>query len=306
MAIPTFAEMIQPLLVVLGSNEQGIEVGKAYGLVATATALSEEDRALMVPSKGQAIYKNRIGWAQDSLKRMGWSSSPQYGIWKITAAGINALKVHPNGFTAEELKDISRANSTVKMSDLVAAQGGATLSAPVVPSAEADSPDDSIQKALTQIRSSVERDVLERLRQVSPAKFESLVLDLLHGLGYGSNRRALKHVGGSGDGGIDGIVPLEALGLHKVYVQAKRWQGMVGSPEIQGFMGALQLQGADRGVFMTSGEFSKPAIDAAAKAKGVIVLIDGCEMARLMVDHEVGVEHRQIQIPALRGEAFDE
>ena len=306
MSIPTFAEMIQPLLVVLGDNEQGIEVRKAYELVAIATALSEEDKAAMVPSKSQAIYKNRIGWAQDSLKRVGWSSSPKFGIWRITPTGIEALKKHANGFTTEELKEISRANASVKMSELVDAQGGASLPVLVPPPAEADSPDDSIQKALTQIRLSVERDLLERLRQVSPAKFENLVLDLLHALGYGSNRRALKHVGGSGDGGIDGIVPLDALGLHKVYVQAKRWQGMVGSPEIQGFMGALQLQGADRGVFMTSGEFSKPAIEAAARAKGVIVLIDGCEMARLMVDHEVGVEHRQIQIPTLRGEAFDE
>lgn len=303
MSVPTFAEMIQPLLQVLGNHEQGIEIGRVYEMVALATGLTEEDRALMVPSKSQAMYKNRIGWAQDSLKRVGWSTSPKYGILKITPSGLEALKSHPGGFSLEELKGISRINSTVKMSELLASQdGGGTPPPPV----EADSPDDSIQKALAQIHASVIRDVLERLRQVSPGKFEGLVLDLLHAMGYGANRQALKRVGGSGDGGIDGIVHLDPLGLQKVYVQAKRWQGLVGSPEIQGFVGALSLQGADRGVFMTSGEFSKPAVDTAAKAKGTIVLIDGNEMARLMVNLGVGVEHRQIKIPSIRGEMFDE
>ena len=314
MAVPTFADMIPPLLQVLAAHEEGIEVHKVYVLVAEAVNLTEEDRALMVPSKSQAIYKNRIGWAQDSLKRMAWSSSPRYGVWKITPAGLEALKNHPNGFTQAEVKAISRANSTVKMADLFPTSGGTFTHGEKEPVAleptslvvESDSPDDLMQKALTQIRASVERDVLERLRQVSPLKFETLVLDLLHAMGYGLNRESLKRVGGSGDGGIDGIVPLDRLGLNKVYVQAKRWQGSVGSPEVQTFMGALQLHHADRGVLMTSGDFSKPAIDIAARAKGVIVLIDGAEMARLMVEFEVGAEHRAMKVPTLRADAFEE
>ena len=314
MAVPSFADMIPPLLQVLSAHSDGIEVAKVYAFVAEAVGLTEEDRALMVPSKCQAIYKNRIGWAQDSLKRMGWSSSPKYGIWKVTSAGLDALKDHPGGFTPAELKAISRANSTIKMADLFPTIGvsltpgekGTTGLEPVPVVVESDSPDDLMQKALTQIRASVERDVLERLRQVSPLKFEILVLDLLHAMGYGLNRESLKRVGGSGDGGIDGIVPLDRLGLHKVYVQAKRWQGSVGSPEVQTFMGALQLQGADRGVLMTSGDFSKPAIESAARANGVIVLIDGAEMARLMVEFEVGAEHRAMKVPTLRADAFEE
>jgi restriction system protein len=314
MAVPTFAEMIPPLLQVLAAHEEGIEVAKVYAFVAEALNLTDEDRALMVPSKSQAIYKNRIGWAQDSLKRMAWSSSPSYGVWKITPGGLDALRAHPSGFSSAELKAISRANSTVKMADLFPSigvpltGGGAVVTGlePVPAVVESDSPDDLMQKALTQIRASVERDVLERLRQVSPLKFENLVLDLLHAMGYGLNRESLKRVGGSGDGGIDGIVPLDRLGLHKVYVQAKRWQGAVGSPEVQTFMGALQLQGADRGVLMTSGDFSKPAIESAARAKGVIVLIDGTEMARLMVEFEVGAEHRAMKVPTLRADAFEE
>ncbi len=314
MAVPTFAEMIPHLLQVLADHEEGLEVHKVYSLVAQTLNLSEEDRAMMVPSKSQAIYKNRIGWAQDSLKRVAWSSSPRYGVWKITALGLEALKSHPTGFTPSELKTISRANANVRLADLFPATGATPTTSmkdlasqdPVVVVVESDSPDDLMQKALTQIRSSVERDVLERLRQVSPLKFENLVLDLLHAMGYGLNRESLKRVGGSGDGGIDGIVPLDRLGLQKVYVQAKRWQGSVGSPEVQTFMGALQLHGADRGVLMTSGDFSKPAIETAARAKGVIVLLDGSEMARLMVEFEVGAEHRAMKIPALRADAFEE
>jgi restriction system protein len=314
MAVPTFAEMIPPLLQILASHEEGIEVPKVYNLVAHTLNLSEDDRALMVPSKSQAVYKNRIGWAQDSLKRMGWSSSPKYAVWKITPAGHAALVNHPNGFTPTELKAISRANSTVKMADLFPTNGvlgppseqSPSPQEPVTPAAESDSPDDLMQKALTQIRASVEQDVLERLLQVSPLKFEALVLDLLHAMGYGLNRDSLKQVGGSGDGGIDGIVPLDRLGLQKVYVQAKRWQGSVGSPVVQNFVGALQLQGADRGVLMTSGEFSKPAIETAKQAKGVIVLIDGAKMASLMVEFEVGAEHRAMKVPALRADAFEE
>lgn len=314
MPIPTYTDMIPPLLNVLAAHPDGIEVARVYTLVAEAVGLTEEEKAQMVPSKSQAVYKNRIGWAQDSLKRIAWSSSPRYGVWRILPAGVEELNKHTGGFTSAELKVIGRANATIKMADLfpnsgasVATQEKVTVALEVdALAAESDSPDDLMQKALTQIRGSVERDVLERLRQVSPQKFETLVLDLLHAMGYGLNRESLKRVGGSGDGGIDGIVPLDRLGLNKVYVQAKRWQGSVGSPEVQTFMGALQLHHADRGVLMTSGDFSRPAIDIAARAKGVIVLIDGPEMARLMVEFEVGAEHRAMKVPTLRADAFEE
>lgn len=166
------------------------------------------------------------------------------------------------------------------------------------------SPDELIENALQQIGASVAADLLERVRQVTPDRFEGLVLDLLHGMGYGTSRSDLQRVGKSGDEGIDGIISLDRLGLHKVYVQAKRWQGMVGSPDIQTFMGALQLQGADRGVFITSSDFSKPARDAAAKAKGTIVLVDGEKLAMLMIEHGVGVTHKPLRVPKVDGDFF--
>jgi restriction system protein len=163
-----------------------------------------------------------------------------------------------------------------------------------------------IETALDQIRASVAADLLERVRQVTPARFESLVLDLLHALGYGESRSDLQRVGGSGDGGIDGVISLDKLGLQKVYVQAKRWASGVGSPEIQTFMGVLQLQGADRGVIITSGEFSKAARDAAGRAKGTIVLVDGKMLTRLMVEHEVGVTHKALRVPKVDADFFED
>src|SRR5690606_11511415 len=134
----------------------------------------------------------------------------------------------------------------------------------------------------------VSSELLDLLLQVSPKYFESVVLDLLHRLGYGTSRNDLQRVGGSGDGGIDGVISLDRLGLEKVYVQAKRWQSVVGRPEIQGFYGALAGQRANKGVFLTTSSFSAQEVEFARSVER-IVLVDGTTLASLMMDHEVGV-----------------
>jgi restriction system protein len=171
---------------------------------------------------------------------------------------------------------------------------------------EERSPREQIENALSQIRASVARDILDQIaRQTTASEFEDLVLDVLHALGYGMSREALQRVGRSGDGGIDGIVPLDRLGLQKVYVQAKKWQGQVGSPEVQKFMGALQLQGADKGVLIAAGPISGPARDAARQARGAVVLIDGFQLAQLMIDRGVGVTSETLCIPKLDTDYFE-
>ncbi len=124
--------------------------------------------------------------------------------------------------------------------------------------------------------------------------------------GQGMSREALQRVGRSGDGGIGGIVSLDRLGLQKVYVQAKKWQGQVGSPHVQGFIGALQLQGADRGVLITSGAISGPAREAARQARGSVVLIDGARLAELMIEHGVGVASEVLRIPKIDNDYFED
>ncbi len=152
------------------------------------------------------------------------------------------------------------------------------------------SPDDRLEQAL--------KELLENLLQVSPARFEVIVLDVLHRLGYGGHRDDLQRVGGAGDGGIDGIISLDKLGLEKVYVQAKRWQNTVGRPELQAFYGALAGQKAKRGVFITTSGFTSQARDFAHSVEGM-VLVDAERLVHLMIKNEVGVSSRLVKVPKL-------
>jgi len=166
------------------------------------------------------------------------------------------------------------------------------------------SPDDRLEQALNELRSAVADELLENFKQVSPARFEVIVLDVLHSLGYGGHRNDLQRVGGSGDGGIDGIISLDKLGLEKVYVQAKRWQNTVGRPELQAFYGALAGQKARRGVFITTFGFTSQARDFAAAVEGM-VLVDGQRLVNLMIENEVGVTSRILRVPKMDMDYFE-
>lgn len=167
------------------------------------------------------------------------------------------------------------------------------------------SPDDQLEVALAELRKSAASDLLEILATVSPSFFERVVLDLLHGMGYGANREDLQQVGGPGDAGIDGVISLDRLGLEKVYVQAKRWQENISRPHLQAFYGALAGQKARKGVFITTSLFSAQARDYAKSVEG-IVLVDGPRLAGLMIDHGIGISARVVRIPKIDSDYFDE
>jgi restriction system protein len=174
------------------------------------------------------------------------------------------------------------------------------------PSASAvSSPDDRLGEAVAELRRSVAAELLETLGSVSPSFFETIVLDLLHRMGYGASRADLQRVGGSGDAGIDGIISLDKLGLEKVYVQAKRWQQTVGRPEVQAFYGALAGQRANKGVFITTSGYTAQAVEFARSVER-IVLVDGPRLAELMMDNEVGVSSRTVRVPKIDSDYFDE
>src|SRR5690606_36164116 len=173
-----------------------------------------------------------------------------------------------------------------------------------VPAAVA-SPDERLASALLEIRKSVAAELLETLGKVSPSFFEAIVLDVLHKLGYGTSRTDLQRVGRSGDGGIDGIISLDKLGLEKVYVQAKRWQSVVDRPDIQAFYGALAGQRANKGVFITTSNFTPQAVEFARSVEK-IVLVDGSRLAEFMMDHDVGVTARALRVPRIDSDYFDE
>jgi restriction system protein len=176
---------------------------------------------------------------------------------------------------------------------------------PPPPTVVITTPDDRLEEALSELRATARTELLETLAQVSPRFFETIVLDILYKMGYGTSRADLQQVGKSGDGGIDGIISLDRLGLEKVYIQAKRWQNGVGRPEVQSFYGALAGQRATKGVFITTSGFTAQAIEF---VRGVqqIVLVDGERLADLMIDYEVGVTMRPVRVPKLDTDYFEE
>jgi restriction system protein len=306
MTVPTYDQFIAPLLRCLAEHPAGVRTADAHEAVATALGLGAEDRAERVPSGVQPLYKNRNGWAHDRLKRAGLSTSPRQGFWRLTPEGQKFAAANPR-LSDVEVERIANVDRSQRLRPKKDAPDDAP-SAPDFPqetSAKA-SPEERIEAALTELRESVGRDLLENIGRAPPEFFEQLVLDLLHAMGYGTSRSDLQRVGGSSDGGIDGIISLDRLGLEKVYIQAKRWKNNVGSPEIQGFMGALQLQAASKGVFLTTSAFTREAKDAAARARGSIVLVDGAQLSALMMDHGVGVSHKPLRIPKVDGDYFED
>jgi len=194
---------------------------------------------------------------------------------------------------------------SLKSSGAITEMPASSTNGVVATSSATSSPDDRLGVAVAELRQSAVAELLEVLASVSPSFFETIVLDLLHRMGYGASRADLQRVGGSGDSGIDGIISLDRLGLEKVYVQAKRWQSSIGRPEVQAFYGALAGQKAKKGVFITTSSYTPQALDFAGSVEG-IVLVDGARLAELMIEHEVGVTSRTVKIPKIDSDYFDE
>ncbi|MCK5688426.1 restriction endonuclease [Myxococcota bacterium] len=303
MPIPTYDQFIEPLLRYLAAQTEPVRTNQIYQDLAKSGSLTSEDMAELLPSRSQPVYKNRIGWAHDRLKRAGYSESPRRGYWMLTVDGREVAKATAK-FTPEEIRKLAKVPLSSRLRDADNGAGPDHVDSVIV-EVESQSPEERIDSGIQELTESVVQDLLDVIGRDSPEFFEQLVLDVLHAMGYGMTRQDLQRVGRSGDGGIDGIISLDRLGLEKVYVQAKRWKGQVGSPQIQGFMGALQIQGADKGVLITSGAISKPAWDAAKQARGSVVLVDGQRLASLMIEHGVGVSHQVLKIPKIDMDYFE-
>jgi restriction system protein len=304
MAVPTYDYFIEPLIRYLVTRADGASVADAQEAVAIALGLTGIDRAATVPS-GQPVYKNRCGWAHDRLKRAGYSVSPKRGWWKATQPGRDFVSGHPQPFAPALVAQLATGYLNVILSPPTPLATAAAPVQTIAQSVGATSPDERLASALAEIRESVAVGLLELLVRVSPTYFEVVVLDVLHRMGYGTSREDLEHVGGSGDGGIDGIISLDRLGFEKVYVQAKRWQSPVGRPEVQGFFGALAGHQAKKGVMITTSSFTNQAIDYAKTVSG-LVLVDGVRLAELMIEYDIGVTSKPIRVPKLDSDYFDE
>lgn len=311
MPVPTYDRFIEPVLRYLAAHPNGALAREVHDAAAQHLQLTAADMDELLPSGNQAVYKNRAGWAHDRLKRAGYSTSPRRGFWKLTEAGADFASAHAAPFSDDVVWEIAAGNHEVRLRPLTATEAThavapiAAATAVVAVSGASASPDDRLETAIAELRATTTSDLLETLSEVSPKFFETIVLDVLHKLGYGTSRSDLQRVGGSGDGGIDGVIALDRLGLEKVYVQAKRWQNSVGRPEVQGFYGALAGHRANKGVFITTSTFTAQAVDFARSIER-IVLVDGTRLAELMIDYEVGVTMRPVRVPRLDTDYFDE
>lgn len=265
--------------------------------LATHFTLTDAERAEMLPSGTAPLFDNRLGWARTYLKQAGLLENTRRGYFKITSRGKAALNNNQGridvGFLDQfeefrAFRNRKRDNTSDAFTPLSGAANQNEASLLETPNDQ--TPEDLLALAYRRLRSNLELDLIEQVKASSPAFFERLVIDLLVSMGYGGSRRdAGRAIGKSGDGGIDGIIKEDKLGLDVIYVQAKRWDGTVGRPEVQKFAGALQGQRANKGIFITTSSYSREAIEYAAMISAKIILIDGEQLAALMIDHNVGV-----------------
>ncbi|MBI9108902.1 MAG: restriction endonuclease [Spirochaetales bacterium] len=281
MSVPDYQSFMYPLL---KYAEDGAvhKTSQAYEDLALDMELSEEDKSELLPSGAQNVYKNRIGWASTYLKKAGLIMSEKRGFFQITDIGKKVLSSSIDKIDNSYLKQFDSFN------DFQNREASSDVQSAV--SASEQTPDEAIEAAVTEMNNSLASDLLEKLKDNSPAFFEKAVVELILGMGYGGSRKeAGKIVGKSSDGGIDGIIKEDKLGLDVIYIQAKRWEGVVSRPEIQKFVGALQGQRARKGIFITTSRFSKEAEDYAVNIDTKVILIDGSRLADLMIEHNLGV-----------------
>jgi len=240
----------------------------------------------LIPSGTGTVIRNRVGWARTYLKKAGLLEYPRRGQFRITPRGQDVLKENPQRVDVKLLarfpEFIAFRNARREAPEVDAEPAAAEL--------DARTPEEALEAAYDRLRDNLEADLLDHVKAATPAFFERLVVKLLVEMGYGGDQRdAAQAVGRSGDGGIDGIIKEDHLGLDVIYIQAKRWDGTVSRPEVQKFAGALQGRRARKGVFITTSTFSRDAITFVESIDAKIILIDGARLAKLMIDHGVGV-----------------
>lgn len=296
MTVPKYHELIRPLLDLVADGRPR-NLREASQELAERLDLTDEDLAETLPS-GYPRYLNRVGWAKSDLNKTGLIESCGRGLFRISENGRNELPGLPRQLDRKYFE--ARGMGTWK----VVMTPDATDSAAEARPDETLTPEEQIDETLAEIQESLEQEVLTQLRSINPASFEHFVVRLLAAMGYG--------VGGvtgrSGDGGIDGVIYEDRLKLDRIYLQAKRWaDAPVGGPDINGFLGALAKHGANRGVFVTTSRFTHDARRAVELPHLRLVLIDGEELARLAVEHNVGVsvKHR-IELKRLDTDFFDD
>ena len=288
LAVPDYESLMQPVLDVL-SDDESRTAAALREEVAAKLELSDEDRAERIRS-GSRLFDNRVHWAVSYLVQAGCLTRPRRGIVAITDRGRELLQAHPDRIDGNLLEQFpefiefkNRAGKKRKRSDVPATASTTAISS---------TPKERLSEAVDEGNAAVADELIRRIREREPAFLEDVVLELLTAMGYGGREGAAEHLGRSGDEGLDGVIRQDALGLDRIYVQAKRYaaERSIGRPDIQAFVGALHGAQAERGVFITTSRFTDDARDYADRVNARLVLIDGEDLGDLMVSHNVGVQ----------------
>jgi restriction system protein len=289
MAVPDYQSVMLPLLQFAAQKGTETSTSEAVEALAKDLGLTEDDLKEMLPSGIQSTFVNRVGWASTYMKKAGLLETTRRGFYQITERGKDLLKKQPKTINVKLLKQYTEF--------LEFQQLKGTRSGDKVPDFKGTSdvstatPSEALEAAYENLRDELADELLAKLKKISPAFFERVVVELLVKMGYGGSRAdAGKAIGRSGDGGIDGIIKEDKLGLDVVYIQAKRWDNNpVGRPDVMQFAGALQAQRANKGIFITTSRFTDDARNYVSQIGSKIVLIDGEQLTNLMIEHDVGV-----------------
>ena len=284
MAIPDFQSVMRPVLTAV-QNGAPLPLNELREWVADQFQLTEDERKERLPSGHQTVINNRVGWARTYLNKAGLLSIPAKGMVQITSRGLDALATGPERITVRWLKQFPEF-ADFHTAKPQAADAPAVLDVDIAET----TPDEQLAEAHQALVQSLAEELLAQVRAAKPSFFEQLVVDLMIAMGYGGSRKeAGRATQQTNDDGIDGIIKEDKLGLDVIYIQAKRWQGVVGRPDIQKFVGALQGQRANKGIFITTSSFTREAVEYITSILTRIILIDGKQLAELMIDYDIGV-----------------
>lgn len=304
MPIPDYQTLMRPVLVTLDSCGD-MSLRQLVDLLSDQYQLTDEERRRMTPSKRSPLMYNRVAWATTYLRKAGLIESPQRGISHITDTGKKALIERPDSIDAnylkqfeafEEFRAIDNSNSGKSESQTTELQQ--TLD-----------PTERLEEAHQELQATLADDLLAQVKRQTPEFFEKLVVELMLAMGYGGwSEKAGQATQYTNDGGVDGIINEDPLGLDTIYLQAKRYtENSVGRPDIQAFVGALEMKRARKGVFITTSRFSRDAIDYVNMIEKRVVLIDGVQLAELMIRHNLGVTVKETyQVKSLDSDYFTE
>lgn len=286
MPIPTFQSILLPFLD-FASDKKQHSLKECIEYLTRYFNLTEDEQKRLLPSGKQTIFFNRVGWSRTHLKKAGLLEYPSRAFFQITPRGLELLKTKPEKITISLLKQYPEYLDFVGITEIVSKQSDSVTE---TMGDNQQTPEELLEYSYQEIRGNLALEILEKVKSCPPDFFEKLVVELLVKMGYGGSiKEAGRAIGKTGDEGIDGIIKEDRLGLDTIYIQAKRWENVVGRPELQKFVGALAGQGAKKGIFITTSRFSEQAKSYAPKNDIKLVMIDGEELAQYMIDVDLGV-----------------